>query len=138
MDIGKNLEAILKIKNIKQKQLANAVGAAPSTVNNWINLGRSIPAELVIPICEFLKITPYELLTGKEEEKNVGIQNSIVNNSSNIEVTGIKHESNCIKNELSETAAELIRVFEMLPVKEKVRLLNMVYAYEDEYVNKKS
>ena len=42
---------------------------ATSTINNWIKLNRSIPAEYIIPICEFLNITPYYLLTGKEKEE---------------------------------------------------------------------
>lgn len=66
MHISQNLKSILESKNVKQKALSQYLGVATSTINNWLKLNRSIPAEYIIPICEFLDVTPYLLLTNKE------------------------------------------------------------------------
>ena len=65
MNISQNLSHILKEKKITQKALSKQLGVPTSTINNWIKLNRSIPSEFIIPICEFLDITPYLLLTGE-------------------------------------------------------------------------
>lgn len=49
-----------------QKQLATEIGVAASTVNNWLKLGRSIPAEYIIPISEFL-------LSGNHQIQNTSL-----------------------------------------------------------------
>lgn len=67
MNVSQNIKKILEEKNLTQKALSKHLGIATSTINNWIKLNRSIPAEYIIPICEFLDISPYLLLTGKEK-----------------------------------------------------------------------
>lgn len=69
MNISQKVQDELKKHNLTQKELSNHLSIATSTINNWIKLNRSIPAEYIIPICEFLNITPYYLLTGKEKEE---------------------------------------------------------------------
>lgn len=68
MNISQKIQDELKKRNFTQKELANHLSIATSTINNWIKLNRSVPAEHIIPICEFLGVTPYYLLTGKEKE----------------------------------------------------------------------
>ena len=65
MNISQNLSHIINEKKITQKALSKQLGVPTSTINNWIKLNRSIPSEFIIPICEFLDITPYLLLTGE-------------------------------------------------------------------------
>lgn len=67
MDINQNIKSFLEDKQLTQKALAQHLGIATSTINNWIKLNRSIPAEYIIPICEFFNTTPYILLTGQEK-----------------------------------------------------------------------
>ncbi len=69
MNISQKVQDELKKHNLTQNELSNHLSIATSTINNWIKLNRSIPAEYIIPICEFLNITPYYLLTGKEKEE---------------------------------------------------------------------
>lgn len=67
MNISQKIQDELKKQNLTQKELANHLSIATSIINNWIKLNRSIPAEYIIPICEFLGITPWYLLTGREK-----------------------------------------------------------------------
>ncbi len=97
-------------------------------------MGRSIPAEYIIPICEFFDVSLEYLLTGKENSNISTISNSIVDHSSGtITVSGTKEiqpKSNTI---LSETEEELLNVFKKLPTRERVKLLNIVYDFEEKY-----
>jgi len=46
--------------------MAEAIGVSASTLNNWLKLGRDIPADKIIPISEYLDVSPEYLLTGRE------------------------------------------------------------------------
>ena len=63
-------EILYSNKNLTQKHLAESIGVAASTVNNWLKLGRSIPAEFIIPISEFLGVECEFLLTGQISTKS--------------------------------------------------------------------
>lgn len=108
MSIGNIIINELQHKKLTQKQLAEYIKVPTSTINNWLKLGRSIPAEFIIPISEFFNITPEFLLTGKnitEECKN----NIIVN------------EEN------------LSKVFKVLSNKHKERILERIETYLEDY-----
>lgn len=69
MEINDRIQLTLSDKGITQKALAGKIGVSASTMNNWIKLKRDIPAQYIIPICEFLNISLEYLLTGEECEK---------------------------------------------------------------------
>ena len=134
LSIINNLLTLLEERGIKSSELGAAIGVSDSTMSNWKKRETDPPAKYILPICEFLKISPYELLdvTRKiEPTENVTISNPTITHSRNFEVNGIKHESS--RNELSENETELLRVFNLLPTKEKIKLLNMVYTYEENF-----
>ncbi len=66
MFIINNLLSLLEKKGLKQADLCEAIGISSSTMTNWKNRGTDPPAKYIISICEFLNITPYLLLTNKE------------------------------------------------------------------------
>lgn len=68
MEISQRVQELLSHSKLTQKELSAYISVAPSTLNNWIKLGRSIPAEYIISICEFLNVSSEYLLTGKETE----------------------------------------------------------------------
>lgn len=66
MTIGIRVLKTLEEKGLKQKDLANFLGTKPSTVNGWKQENRNPSSDLIIPICEFLKISCEYLLTGTD------------------------------------------------------------------------
>lgn len=66
LSIINNLLSILEEKNLKQTDLCNAININTSTMTNWKNRNTDPPAKYIIPICEYLEITPYELLCNKK------------------------------------------------------------------------
>lgn len=79
MIISERIFKILKEKHMSQREFAERVGLAGSTVSDWKNKKTNPTAEKIMPICEVLGITPEELLTGKgidEDEEDVITQKS--------------------------------------------------------------
>lgn len=66
MSIINNLLNLLNQSNINQKELCSYLGVGTSTVSNWKTRGSDPPAKYIIPICEFLNVSPEYLLTGEE------------------------------------------------------------------------
>lgn len=55
-----------------QAGLAHYLGKANSTLSQWLSQKRPIPADCIIPICEYLNVTIMWLLTGNDS-KEVGL-----------------------------------------------------------------
>ena len=64
MTVNERVSSVLKSKKATQRDLAAEIGVSTSTLNNWLKLGRDIPAQYIVPICEFLNTSPAYLLTG--------------------------------------------------------------------------
>lgn len=62
---------ILERKKKKQSELCAYLGINTSTMTNWKNRNTDPPAKYIIPICEFLEVSPYFLLTGKEKKSSL-------------------------------------------------------------------
>ncbi len=67
-----NIIEILEKKHLKQSDLCAYIGINTSTMTTWKSRKTDPPAKYIILICEFLNISPYVLLTGKE--KNVPME----------------------------------------------------------------
>lgn len=77
MNINQRVQELIYNSNVSQKALSSAISVPTSTLNNWIKLGRSIPSEYIIPICEFFDISTDYLLTGKEDtSSNIKLDNN--------------------------------------------------------------
>lgn len=114
MNINQRVQNLLDNSKLTQKELSKYISVASSTLNNWIKLGRSIPSEYIIPICEFFGVTVDYLLTGTETKHSP--------------VPETKTEQ-----AMSDTSKELLEVFESLPMRERVKLLSAVYDFQEQY-----
>ena len=65
MEFGQRLQELLYERHLKPAALARFLGTNQTTVSGWIHSGRSPSFEYILPICEFLEVDPYLLLTGK-------------------------------------------------------------------------
>lgn len=69
--INKRILEIMKEKGITQKELSNKINTPTSTINTWLQSNRKIPADTIIPISEFLNVSPHYLLTGMEQFQTI-------------------------------------------------------------------
>lgn len=98
MTVNERVSCALKGQKATQRDLAAAIGVSTSTLNNWLKLGRDIPAQYIVPICEFFDVSLSFLLTGSETEK--------------APAPGI-----------SENGREMLELYEKLPEREQLLLI---------------
>lgn len=110
MKINEFLKNILRESKHTQRQLSEFIGVPTSTVNNWLKLNRSIPAECIIPICEFLNVSPCYLLTGED------------NSSKDTEIS--------FTNEIEK---EALCLFKKLPEREQLKLIGRMETVLEDY-----
>lgn len=126
------LKKACKIKNTSVTAVATLLNISKSNVTNWKN-GTTPNGDIVIRLSELLGVTTDFLLKGTDDQS---VFNNMINNSNNVEVNSIKTENtynNAEKHELSEMTQELINIFENLPYKERIKLMGIVYDFEEKY-----
>lgn len=70
MTITERLFDTAKRKNLKQTDLANALGIKPQLINNWKTRGTTPPMEYLPAICEVLDISWEYLIVGEESAEH--------------------------------------------------------------------
>lgn len=143
MEIMNRILELLQHKHLTQTDICNYLGIKTNVFTTWKTRGTDPPTKYIIQICDFLNVTPEYLLTGKERSNNTNISNSNIVDHSNGTITinsssvskEPKTETENVPEQIviNETTKELIEVFESLPTRERVRLLNMVYDFEEQY-----
>lgn len=68
MTINETMFTLMDKKKIKYIDLANHLNVNKTVVSNWKSRGNNPPADYIVPICEFLEISIYELLGAEEEQ----------------------------------------------------------------------
>ncbi len=130
------LKKACQMRNTSVTAVTLQLNISKSNVTNWKN-GTIPNGDVVIRLSELLDVTTDFLLKGTDEQS---VFNNTISNSNNVEVNSIKNENtynNAEKNELSEITQELINIFENLPYKERIKLMGIVYDFEEKYKNKR-
>lgn len=110
MDIGHHIQQIIKDQKSSQKALAEYLGVPEATLSNWLRIeSRSLPSDYIISICEFLKVSPYYILTGKEK--------------------------NSSSEQLSEEEQKILKYMKELPHDEQQQLIGMAMLLKKQVTN---
>lgn len=121
MSIVDRIRVLSNEKGLSLTELEKSVGLGNGTIGKWNK--QSPSCNKVKLVADFLSVSIDYLINGVENNSN--IHNSVEFDST---------QNNDIP--LGETSQELLRVFQKLPVKERIRLMNIVYDYEEEYFKK--
>ncbi|MCM1125019.1 MAG: helix-turn-helix domain-containing protein [Lachnospiraceae bacterium] len=71
-EINKRIYKIIRSdKKLTQSGLASHLGKSSSTLSQWFSEDRPIPADCIIPICEYLNVSIMWLLTGSDYNSNL-------------------------------------------------------------------
>lgn len=68
MTVSQRIFQILKEKKMTQKEFSDRTGIPQSTVSDWRKKNTNPASDKILIICDTLGVTPYELLSGVEEE----------------------------------------------------------------------
>ena len=68
MTISQKIFKLLELEKLSQKDFSEKTGIPLSTISDWRKKNTNPASDKILIICEVLKVTPYELLSGVEEE----------------------------------------------------------------------
>lgn len=66
MIISERIFSLLTEKGMTQKQFSKLTGISQSTISDWKHKKTNPASDKIMIICEVLKVSPYELLSGTE------------------------------------------------------------------------
>ncbi len=77
MTITERIIKLIKQRNITQVEFARQIGIANSTISEWKKKGSCPSADKIMDICNVLRVTPEQLLTGKDidNEEEIAVTN---------------------------------------------------------------
>ena len=113
MTISEKIFEILDTKGISQKELSVATNIPQSTISDWRKKKTNPASDKILVICDFLDITPYQLLSNVKEE---GTRTNKM--SYRIVVEGTEED-------------QLIEAYEKLDTKARARLIGYMEALKD-------
>lgn len=78
MIISERIFQMLREREISQKVFSEQTGIAQSTISDWKRKKTNPAADKILVICEVLGVSPYELLSGVEDEGKYAMDYLIV------------------------------------------------------------
>lgn len=68
MIISERIFSLLSEKGLSQKDFSRMTGISQSTISDWKRKKTNPASDKIMIICDVLKVSPYELLSGTENE----------------------------------------------------------------------
>ena len=132
MTINERVFSLLAEKGKTQGDLSNAIGISGRTISAWHTRGSDPPSNLIPAIASFLGVSVEWLLTGEERPRGFTLSGTMTGNAIVASNHGSVIVRNGIESLLSEEAGELLRVYETLDIRRRMRLLESAFALEEE------
>ena len=82
MIISERIFTLLEEKGISQKEFSEKTGISQSTISDWKRKKTNPASDKIMLICDVLNVSPYELLSGAENEKYTEMNYIIVDKES--------------------------------------------------------
>lgn len=131
---GERLRRLRKDRDITQGQLAEVIGVVPSAIGKYERIANSYPSvEALIKIADYFDVSTDYLLKGTIVEVNN--ENTISGSLSNSPVIQANRGGVVInggsRGDLTPEAVELVRIYESLGGRDRLKLLNYAVELED-------
>ncbi|MDE5620768.1 MAG: helix-turn-helix domain-containing protein [Ruminococcus sp.] len=123
-----NLKAICDEQGVKITPIVDECGGAKGSISNW-KKGASPNSDIVAKLAVRLNVSTDLLIFGKEHQVNMNNSfnnnNIAYGNNSKVQVNGDDTEN--------EICMELFKIIRSLPLKERSKLITMIYDFEEQY-----
>lgn len=125
-----NLKAICDEKGVKITPIVNECGGAKGSISNW-KKGASPNSDIVARLSVRLNVSTDLLIFGKEHQPNMNnsFNNNNISYGDNSQVK-VSKNSDDIEDEI---CTELSKIIKSLPLKERSKLITMIYDFEEKY-----
>ncbi|GHV50267.1 hypothetical protein FACS1894216_02140 [Synergistales bacterium] len=127
------IKGLLADSGLTAKQFGIDIGLKKSPFNDW-DAGKSAPTvPQILRICEIFGVSANWILTGEEHSDGntaTDVSYSAVVQGSNSGPVTVNNGSR--ERKLSDEAVELLRIYETLNIKSRMKLLEAAFALEEE------
>lgn len=130
-DFGERLRKLRVAQDLTQQQLGEKLGVVPSTIGKYEKVKDSYPSiEVLIKLSDFFSVSTDYLLKGVEPIGNV--ENNINGSLSNSPFIQANHGGVVYNGDstISPEALELLRIYENLSGRNRLKLLNFAVELE--------
>ena len=123
-DIGRKIYQLRKEKDLTQEDLAQALGVSRATINKYENgIVVNLPRTRIEQLANALHTTPGVLLGWEDSQTSVQTNNGVIGqNNGNITIGS---------QPLSKEEQELLRIYNKIGVRERMKLLSLAYELEE-------
>ena len=123
-DFGNRLRRLRRDADMSQAELAQQLGVVPSAVGKYERLDDSYPSvEVLLKIADYFNVSTDYLLRGVQP--TAVMSNNISGELNNSSLIQANHGSVIVGNRTaSPEGAELLRIYESLPGRDRLKLLN--------------
>jgi len=133
LTINERLFSLLGESGKTQKALADSIGVNERNIGTWKARGSDPPAKLIYQIAAFLGVSVEWLLTGEEHHATNIVGGNVTGGTV---MQGTHNSRVVVSNEkqrpLTDEEGELLRLFQSLDVKRRVKLLDFSFTLEEE------
>ena len=138
MTISQRIFFELNKQNKSQKDLSEATGISTSTISAWNKRGTDPPADLIVPIANFLEVSVEYLLLGDAPEDPCTQQHgsgNVVTGDGNITGNTAPVTATITRSEPSEDEMlkEISSILSGLTYRERTELMTAIYKFDDEH-----
>lgn len=138
MNLNKRLFDLLYESRKTQKQLADAIGISERNISSWKARGSDPPSACIMGISQFFGMSAECFLTGEEHPSSTNVVGGNVTGGTVVQGS---HSSRIMiagdKNQLTEEESEILRLFQSLDVRRRVKLFEFAFSLEEEAGSKR-
>ncbi len=139
VNLNKRLFDLLYESRRTQKDLADAIGISERNISSWKARGSDPPSACIMAISQFFGISAECFLTGEEHSSTTNVVGGNVTGGTVVQGS---HSSRITigggKNPLTDEEAEILRLFQSLDVRRRVKLFEFGFTLEEDAKSEKT
>lgn len=132
MQLAQILNNLMESKSISAYKMSKDTGISDRLIGYW-KKGEKLPsAENLMIISNYFGVSIDYLLTGENRKESNISQSAITTGNHSTSTVNIRSQETHSQQE-DETVQEITRILNGLPLKERTKLLSMIYDFEEDY-----
>ena len=132
MQLAQILNNLMESKSISTYKMSKDTGISDQLIGYW-KKGEKLPsAENLMIISNYFGVSIDYLLTGENRKESNISQSAITTGDHSTSTVNIGSQETHSQQE-DETVQEITRILNGLPLKERTKLLSMIYDFEENY-----
>ncbi len=132
MQLAQILNNLMESKSISAYKMSKDTGISDQLIGYW-KKGEKLPsAENLMIISNYFGVSIDYLLTGENRKESNISQSAITTGDHSTSTVNIGSQETHSQQE-DETVQEITRILNGLPLKERTKLLSMIYYFEENY-----